>query len=681
MIPHKASVIIQARVDSIRFPNKILKKIGNTSAIEFLLKRVKRSKYVDKVIVAIPKNNKNNFLFEFLKKKGEIVFQGSSKNVLNRYYSACKKYNCKNIVRITGDCPFVDPKLVDKCIQLFFKNKVDYLSNVFPPTFPDGLDVEIFSKKVLEKIIKKKLTKEHKEHVTSYIRENYSQFKILNLKNNKDLSNIRITLDTEEDLIRLVRISRYLKNNIYFDWKKILKNKDILKQLKTKKQKQNRNLGMKLSDGQKLWTRAKKIIPGGNMLLSKRGDRFLPNYWPNYFIKAKKCFVWDLDKKKYVDMSLMGVGTNILGYSNKKIEKAITQIAKNGNMTTLNCPEEVYLAEKLISLHPWSQMAKLFRTGGEANTAAIRIARAATGKEKILVCGYHGWHDWYLATNLSNKKNLDKMLIGGISPLGVPKKLKGSTIPFNYNDYFQLEKIINKNKKDICAVKMEVERNVPPTENFLKKVRSLTRKKGILLIFDECTSGFRENFGGLHMKYKVYPDLAVFGKALGNGYAISAVIGKKKYMKYADLTFMSSTFWTERIGPTAALKTLEIMEKKKSWKEISKKGAYIKQGWKNLSMKYKIPINIFGLNSLCGFNIISNKSNLYKTLITQEMLKKGFLANNMVYVCVDHTKKIIKKYFKTLDKIFYMISECEKGKNIQNFLEASEAQTSFKRLN
>ena len=294
MTQHRASVIIQARVDSMRFPNKILKKIGNISAIEFLLKRVKKSQYVDKVIIAIPKNNKNNFLFKFLKKKGEIVFQGSAKNVLKRYYGACEKYNCKNIVRITGDCPFIDPKLVDKCIQSYFKNKVDYLSNVFPPTFPDGLDVEVFSKKVLEKIIKKKLTKEHKEHVTSYIRENYTQFKIFNLKNNKDLSNIRITLDTEKDLTRLVRIVRYFKNNIHFNWKKILKNKNVLKQLTNKKQKLKRNLGMKMSDGQKLWTRAKKIIPGGNMLLSKRGDRFLPNYWPNYFTKAKKCFVWEL---------------------------------------------------------------------------------------------------------------------------------------------------------------------------------------------------------------------------------------------------------------------------------------------------------------------------------------------------------------------------------------------------
>jgi glutamate-1-semialdehyde 2,1-aminomutase len=209
----------------------------------------------------------------------------------------------------------------------------------------------------------------------------------------------------------------------------------------------------------------------------------------------------------------------------------------------------------------------------------------------------------------------------------------------------------------------------------------LTKQKGILLIFDECTSAFRENFGGLHMKYGVYPDIATFGKALGNGYAISAIIGKKKYMKFADVTFMSSTFWTERIGPSAALKTLEVMERKKTWKTISKMGEYIKQKWKILSKKHKLPIQIFGLNSLCGFKILSKKSNLYKTLITQEMLKRGFLSNNLVYVCVEHSKKIVDKYFYNLDQVFHIISRCEKGENIKKYLKGPESLISFKRLN
>ena len=440
-----------------------------------------------------------------------------------------------------------------------------------------------------------------------------------------------------------------------------------------------RKVLQKSSKGQKLWSQAKNLIPGGNMLLSKRPERFLPNQWPAYYSKANKCYIWDLNGRKYVDMSLMGVGTSTLGYSNKEVDKAVISSAKKGNLSTLNCPEEVALSKRLIKIHPWAQMCKLFRSGGEANAAAIRIARASTGKEKILICGYHGWHDWYLATNLSNKKGLDKMHIPGINPLGVPKNLKGSTIPFEYNDYETIKKIINKDNK-ICAIKMEVERNIPPKNNFLKKIRLLTKKKNILLIFDECTSGFRENFGGLHMKYKIYPDLAIFGKALGNGYAINAVIGKKKYMKFADRTFMSSTFWTERIGPTAALKTLKVMETKKSWFHISKKGKYIKEGWKKISLKYEVPIKIFGLNSICGFDFLSSHSNLYKTYLSQEMLKKGFLASNLIFVCIYHSKKIIDNYLKNLDKIFYQISKLN-SKKIKNLLKGPEAQIGFKRLN
>ena len=432
--------------------------------------------------------------------------------------------------------------------------------------------------------------------------------------------------------------------------------------------------------GQILWNKAKKIIPGGNMLISKRPERFLPNRWPAYFKKTKGCYIWDLDSNKYVDLSLMGVGTNILGYSNNEVDSAVKNVVKDGNLSTLNCPEEVKLAEKLISIHPWAKMVKFTRSGGEANALAIRIARAATGKDKILVCGYHGWHDWYIASNLENNKNLDQLLLPGIKTLGVPKKLKGTTLTFNYNDLARVTKLL-KSHKDIGAIKMEVERNLKPKKNFLKQIRKLCNKYNILLIFDECTSGFRETNGGLHLKYKVNPDIAIFGKALGNGYAINAIIGTSKVMRYANKTFISSTFWTERIGPTAALKTLEIMRREKTWKKIKKIGSSIKFRWLKLSEKHKIPIEIFGLDALCGFNFKSKKNLHFKTFITQEMLKKGFLASNIIYVCIKHNEKILEKYFKILDKIFLKIKINFKGNKINNLLEEKISEKSFGRLN
>jgi glutamate-1-semialdehyde 2,1-aminomutase len=433
-----------------------------------------------------------------------------------------------------------------------------------------------------------------------------------------------------------------------------------------------------MNKGQKLWKKAKSIIPGGNMLLSKNPDMFLPGYWPTYFSKAKGCKLWDLDNKEYIDMSLMGVGTNILGYGHPEVDESVNKAVKDGNMSTLNCPEEVFLAEKFIDLHPWADMIKFARTGGEANAIAIRIARAYSGRDKIAVCGYHGWHDWYLSANLTDKKNLNDHLLPGLDPLGVPQNLKGTVYPFSYNQYEQLEDLVNTH--DIGVIKMEVERSMAPTDNFLQKVRSLATKRGLILIFDECTSGFRETFGGLHKKYDVEPDIAIFGKAIGNGYAITAVIGRKEIMQMAESTFISSTFWTERIGPTAAIKTLEVMEREKSWKKITKTGLEIKNQWQKMAERYELKLSYTGLSALPSFMIESKNQLAYKTLITQEMLLKGYLAGNSVYVCTEHNSEILNGYFEALDQVFNLIKECEDGREVKNLLKGNICRTGFKRL-
>ena len=435
----------------------------------------------------------------------------------------------------------------------------------------------------------------------------------------------------------------------------------------------------KFSVGKKLYSKAKKLILSGNMQISKNPEQFLSNNWPNYFLKTKGCNVWDLDGNKFHDLSLMGVGTNILGYSNKNVDNAVKKVVKDGNMSTLNCKEEVILAERLIEMHPWAKMVKFARTGGEANSIAIRIARAASGRDNVAFCGYHGWHDWYLATNIKDKKNLNEHLLNGISTLGVPNNLSGSIYPFKYNDFKQLENLIK--KKKIGVICMEVMRNVKPKNNFLQKVRNIADKNNIVLIFDECTSGFRNNFGGLHLKYNVKPDLALFGKALGNGYAITAVIGKRSVMESAQKCFISSTFWTERIGPTAALATLTTMKEKKSWDIINKNGNYIIKNWKKLSDEYKLPIEIFGLPSICSFNFKLKNSLKYKTLITQEMLKKGFLASNLIYSTISHTKNILDKYLSELDKVFKIIYQCENGKDVNTILNSRSKSSGFQRLN
>ena len=436
-----------------------------------------------------------------------------------------------------------------------------------------------------------------------------------------------------------------------------------------------------IGTGQALYQKAKNLIPGGTSLLSKRPEMFLPENWPSYYSKTKGCKIWDLVDKEYLDMCIMGIGTNILGYGNERVDEAVKEVVMKGNMSTLNCPEEVALAERLVQMHPWADMVRFARTGGEANAVAIRIARAAAGgRDKVAICGYHGWHDWYLSTNLSDKEGLDGHLLPGLNPAGVPKNLANTTLPFNYNKIEELEKIVAENP-DLGVIKMEVSRNHGPLPGYLEAVRKIATDNNLVLIFDECTSGFRQTFGGLHKMYGVEPDMAMFGKALGNGYAITAIVGKKEVMQAAQKTFISSTFWTERIGPTAALATLDVMEEEKSWETITLTGSKITRAWKDLGEKYELSLNTAGLPSLTSFSIKSDNWLAYKTYITQEMLKKGILASNAIYVSVAHTQEHIDRYFAELEPLFKDIKSFEEGRNVYDLLEGPVSHGDFKRLN
>jgi glutamate-1-semialdehyde 2,1-aminomutase len=659
--------IIQARYNSTRFPGKILKKINNKTVLEILIRRLSKSKYISKIIVACTKSRNDKAILEICKKLSIDYFIGNENDVLDRFYNSAKKYKGINIVRITSDCPLIDPEIVDKVINNFFLKGVDYASNINPATFPDGLDVEVFKFSALKEAYIKANQSKEREHVTPYIINN-TKFKKFNLKNSVDYSSLRLTLDEKEDFILIEKIIKNFKKNLHFSILNILdfykKNNKIFSINANIK----RNEGYNLNLGQKMWRRAKIVIPGGTMLFSKNPDLFLPKFWPAYFEKTKGCNVWDLEGRKYFDFAMMGIGTNILGYSRKEVDDAVRSVIDKGNMSTLNSKEEILLAEKLIQMHPWAGKVRFARTGGEAAAIAVRIARAATGKDKIAICGYHGWHDWYLSANFSDPNNLNSHLMRNLPIQGVQKNLKNSAFVFKYNDFNQLKKIISQN--DIGAVIMEVSRNESPKKNFLENVRKLTKSKNIVLIFDECTSGFRETFGGLHLKYKVKPDIATFGKALGNGYAINAIVGTDSVMNYVNSTFVSSTFWTERIGSAAALKTLEIMEKIKSWNIISNLGKKVKTNWNLLAKNHIMKLTIQGLSALPRFDFDDKNNLYYKTFISQEFLKRKILASNSIYLCTEHNIKDLDNYFNILDSIFFKINKSIKDEiNPQELLD------------
>lgn len=670
--------IVQARMGSTRFPNKVMQPILGVPMLELLLNRLAKAKQLDRIIVATSQSADNQILVEHIQGLGYDIYQGSEDDVLDRYYQAACKVQPTIVVRITGDCPLVDPEIVDQAITTFKQANIDYLSNVNPPTYPDGLDVEVFTFEALTKAWKFATQAHEREHVTPYLTQS-NNFKLLSITHTENHSDKRWTVDEPSDFEVIANIFKYFNPQKNFSWLEVIALQ--LKQPELFKANQHliRNEGANLGTGQKLWKRAKRVIPGGNMLLSKRAEMFLPEKWPAYFSKARGCRVWDLDGHEYIDMSIMGIGTNILGYGHPEVDEAVRKTIDSGNMSTLNCPEEVYLAERLVELHPWADMVRFARTGGEANAIAIRIARAASGREKVAVCGYHGWHDWYLAANLGSDSNLAGHLLPGLEPNGVPESLRNTVYPFTYNNFHELETLVTDH--DIGVIKMEVSRSKGPKDNFLEKVRNLASDRGIVLIFDECTSGFRQNFGGLHKMYGVEPDMAMFGKALGNGYAITATIGRREIMEAAQSTFISSTFWTERIGPTAALKTLEVMERTHSWEQITQTGKLIGARWQELAAKHCLGIQISGLPALIGFNFTSPNHLAYKTLITQEMLAQGYLASTSIYVCTEHTQDIINSYFDALDPIFNVIAECESGRDVTKILKSPICHSGFKRLN
>jgi glutamate-1-semialdehyde aminotransferase len=325
-------------------------------------------------------------------------------------------------------------------------------------------------------------------------------------------------------------------------------------------------------------------------------------------------------------------------------------------------------------------MVRFARSGGEANSIAVRIARSFTNKSKIAFCGYHGWHDWYLSANLKDPKNLDKQLLSGLSSVGVPKELKSTAIPFYDGDLEGLEKILSMG--DVAAIKMEVMRSQAPSKEYLLNIRELADKYNCLLIFDECTSGFRDAFGGLHLNYGVSPDISILGKTLGNGYAITAVLGSKPVMLASQATFISSTFFTERLGFTAALATLDVMESVQSWKVISKKGKLFKDKLKLIAKKHDIKIDISGMDALVSYNIDLPSKLEAKTFVTQEMLGEGFLAGNLFYPSIAHTDKDIEDFFVSFDKVLKKLKKITlSDKDINSYLNGPLCHSTFERLN
>src|SRR3989338_188358 len=435
-----------------------------------------------------------------------------------------------------------------------------------------------------------------------------------------------------------------------------------------------------MAKSQELYKKAKRLIPGGTQLLTKRPEMHLPGLWPAYYSKAKGCEVWDLDGNKYTDMSYMGIGSCILGYADKDVNLAVKRAIDGGSMSTLNAPEEVELAETLLRIHPWADMARYARSGGEAMSIAVRIARAATRKDIILFCGYHGWSDWYLSSNLADDRSLDGHLLPGLEPKGVPRGLKGTAIPFDYNDTDGFLRLLKRYKGKVAAVIIEPLRDRYPVKGFLETIRRATHREKAVLVIDEITAGWRLWIGGGRKVVGIEPDMAVFAKAMSNGFPMAAIIGKRNVMEKAQETFISSTYWTERIGPVSALATVKKLKGENVPAHLNKTGKKVQEGWGKLAEKHGIALAISGIYPLSHFSFKYKSPLILKTLFTQLMLERGFLASTAFYASFAHKEEHVDAYLDSADSTLAFISRAIRRGKPESHLKGPVCHSGFKRL-
>jgi glutamate-1-semialdehyde 2,1-aminomutase len=429
--------------------------------------------------------------------------------------------------------------------------------------------------------------------------------------------------------------------------------------------------------GHKLWEEAKTKISCGTGLLSKRAHLFDPQSWPSYFSRAKGASLWDLDGKRYTDFT-GGVGAILLGHADDEVNAAVKRRVNLGSYATLGSPDEVKLADQLLDLHPWAGKVRYARGGGEALSLAVRIARAATGKSGIAFCGYHGWSDWYLAANLGDEAALDGHLLPGLQPLGVPRELAGTAVPFRYNDPESFRSAMQKLDGKLAAVVMEPMRSEWPREGFLPKVIADCQAAGAVFVLDEVTSGWRFGFPGAAPGLGIEPDIAVYAKAMSNGYPAAAVIGKSAVMDAANNSFISSSYWTDGIGTAAALACIGKMQREGVQQQVWSLGERLQSGLREVAARHPtLGIQIGGMPCAPSLAFAHPAA---KPLMIRHMLQRGYLMSSQLYVTWSHTEELINNMVAAWEEVATELAQAERDGRLKEAAGQSVPATGFARL-
>ena len=437
----------------------------------------------------------------------------------------------------------------------------------------------------------------------------------------------------------------------------------------------------RLAKQKKLYERAMELIPGGTQLISRRPTRFAHGVSPIFADRGKGARIWDIDGNEYIDW-VSGIGSIILGYADDVVDDAVKSQIDKGTNFSITHELEVELAEELVSTIPCAEMVRYTRCGGEACAVAIRIARGSTGRDKVLFCGYHGWHDWYLAAN-HVEGNLNDHLFSGIEPTGVPKGLTGTCFPFPYGELAALGELLEKHKGQVAAVIMEPMRSELPPEGYLAGVQKLAKEHNAVLIFDEVSTGFRLSEGGSQKALGVTPDMAVFAKSISNGYAMGAVVGKRDVMEPAARMFISSTYWGEAVGLIAALTTLREIKKRNVPKYLLGFGEQLQKELNAVAKETGMPVEMTGhpIHPHWSFTVEdAEQKAILPTLYVQEMAKRGNHGYASFYLNASQGPAELEQVTAAAREVFSLLVEGIAKNNLKSMMECEMQKEYFKRL-
>ncbi len=682
--------ILQARMSSSRLPGKVLMPIVGKPMIQLHIDRLKQAKKIDHLIVATSNNADDNAIAELCQSIGVECYQGNLNNVLDRFYQATVSHSsnqpAKHIIRLTADCPLASASVIDDVVEQHISQQNDFTTNAVPHTFPDGLDVEVMSFKALKAAWQNATSDYQKEHVTPYITEHDitqqgGQFKIGHRISPVNLNNQRWSVDYPEDfeLVKFVYQALYA-DNPQFDTDAIInllaQNPAIfaLNQQYVPINNMPYNYPQynyphyNYPQSKAYLKRAEKVIPLGSQTFSKSKLCYPQGATPHFITKGQGAKVWDLDGNQYIDF-VSGLLAVNLGYKDPDVDAAVVEQLGCGVSFSLSHPLEAEVAELMVEMIPCAEMVRFGKTGSDATSAAIRLARAHTGRDKIAVCGYHGWHDWYIGSTTRDA--------------GVPEDVKALTTKFNYNDIDSLQQILADNPSNIAAIILEPMNLEYPKDDFLAKVRKLATEHGAVLVFDEMITGFRYDLGGAQQLFGVTPDLATFGKSLANGFPLSAIVGRTDIMKLMEEIFFSGTFGGETLSLAAAKATLLKLKNHDVLSHTHKIGQIILDQLPALISKHQMHDYCYTCGHPSWSFLIFKANDKYppdqlKSYMQQEQLAKGLMINGSHNLNFAHTEQDIDYLLQCYDEILPQLKTLIDNGELQSAMKGEFVKPVFK---